>query len=507
MRNLRNVLRVVPWLVLSACGPDAGLALVEGAEALATPPQLLRAKVPIRDQYVVVLAQPSEDLAMTQVAAMADTLVARHGGQVLQVYEKALRGFTARMTESQALALARNPAVASVEEDGLVQIESVQAPPGNWGKDRIDQRTLPLDNQYTYFGTGAGVHAYVISTGIRTTHMDFGGRATGDFSIVSDGLGASDCNGVGTHWAAVVGGNTYGVARGARLHSVRVLNCSGSGTTSGVIAGVDWVTANHIKPAVALLSLGGPASAALDAAVSNSIASGVTYVASAGSSATDACTTSPSRIPAVLTVGSSTSSDGIASFSGTGSCVDLFAPGSSITSAWYTSNTATSTISGSVGAAFAAGAAVLWLEVAPSASPAAVSSALTSNATTGVLTPAPVPPTPNRLLYTGFIGSRLRGGTTVSGISNPLADVRYFRLDVPAGTTQLTFSISGGAGDADLYVKAGALPSTSVFDCAPYLSGNSETCIFNAPAPGPWYVMLHGYASFSGVSLTNTVTQ
>jgi serine protease len=506
MRNLRNALSVLPWLLLGACGPEAGLP-VENTEVVATTAQLVRAQAPIRDQYVVLLSQPSEGKALASVSAVAEELAARHGGRVLHVYEHALRGFTVRMTETQALALARHPAVASVEEDGLVQVNFVQSPPGNVGKDRIDQRGLPLDNQYMYFGTGAGVHAYVISTGIRATHTDFGGRATGDYTNVPDANGTNDCNGVGTHWASVIGGNTYGVARGVRLHGVRVLSCTGSGTTSSVIAGVDWVTANHVKPAVALLNISGPASSALDAAVTNSIAAGVTYVASSGSSAGDACTMSPARVPAVITVGSSTASDGVASFSGTGGCLDLFAPGSNITSAWYNSDTATSTISGSVGAAFAAGAAALWLEVVPTATPAAVSSALTSNSTVGVLTPAPIAPTPNKLLYTGFIGSRLRGGAIVSGIANPAADVRYFRLDVPAGTTKVTFSISGGTGDSDLYVKAGALPSTSTFDCAPYLSGNSETCIFNNPAPGSWYVMLHGFASFSGVSLSSTITQ
>ena len=507
MRNVRRPLMLLPWLILSACHPESEPSPAEApAEATGQTSRLLRAESPVPGQYVVVLAP----LAMGEpedVPALAEALASKHGGQVLQVYQKALRGFSVRMTEAQAIELARHPAVASIEEDAVVRDSLVQSPPGNWGLDRIDQRTLPLDNQYTYFGTGAGVHAYLISSGIRTTHTDLGGRATADFNNIPDGNSSTDCNGVGTHWATVIGGNTYGVAKGARLHSVRVLDCVGSGTLSNILAGVDWVTVNHIKPAVALLNLNMTSvNTTLEAVVRNSIAQGVTYVSTAGIRSVDACTSSPARMPELITVGFSRNTDAVAPFSNFGGCVDLFAPGDGITGGWFNSDTALNTIGGGVGAAVATGAAALWLEVFPTATPASVSSMLTSHATTGALTPTPTAPTPDRLLYTGFIGSRLRGGTAVSGIPNRLGDMRFFRLEVPAGTTRVTFTTSGGTGDVDLYVRAGALPSLSVHDCAPYLTGNAETCTLNSPAAGPLYVMLHGFASFSGVSLSTTVT-
>jgi PKD repeat protein len=248
------------------------------------------------------------------------------------------------------------------------------------------------------------VHAYIIDTGIRTTHNQFGGRATGVFTSVNDGRGTNDCDGHGTHVAGTVGSATYGVAKAALLHAVRVLDCSGSGTYAQVIAGVDWVTQHHIKPAVANMSLSGPFSSAANQAVANSIAAGVTYVVSSGNASIDACSQSPASLPAALTVNASTSTDARASFSNFGTCTDLFAPGVGILSTWNSSNSATGTLSGtSMATPHVTGAAALFLELNPNATPSQIASALLSNATAGAIS-NPGSGSPNRLLYTGFIG-------------------------------------------------------------------------------------------------------
>jgi subtilisin family serine protease len=250
------------------------------------------------------------------------------------------------------------------------------------------------------------VNAYIIDTGIRFTHNEFGGRAGSGFDAV-DGGAADDCNGHGTHVSGTVGGSTYGVAKNVHLVAVRVLDCGGSGTTAGVIAGIDWVTANHVSPAVANMSLGGGASTTLDNAVVAAIASGVSFAVAAGNGnflgiGVNACNSSPARVPAALTVGATNKNDKRASFSNFGSCVDLFAPGVDITSSWYSSNTATNTISGtSMSSPHVAGVAALYLQGNPGASPATVSAALIANATTGVVT-SPGAGSPNRLLFTNY---------------------------------------------------------------------------------------------------------
>ncbi len=345
----------------------------------------------IKGQYIVVLKDGAA-LAPARSAAKAA------GGEIRASYGKALNGFAATLSSTELSKVRANPAVDYVEADRVVKASATQSP-ATWGLDRIDQRNLPLSNSYTYNQDGTGVTVYIIDTGIRTTHSEFEGRASSGFDAV-DGGAADDCNGHGTHVAGTVGSKTYGVAKKVSLVAVRVLDCGGSGSTAGVINGINWVTNNHAARAAANMSLGGGASASLDTAVRNSIAAGVTYALAAGNETTDACTRSPARTAEAITVGSTTNTDAKSSFSNYGSCVDIFAPGSNITSTWNTSDSATNTISGtSMATPHVAGAAALYLQANPTASPQAVRDALVASATQGVVS-NPGPSSPNRLLYT-----------------------------------------------------------------------------------------------------------
>jgi len=357
-------------------------------------------KLAIPGHYIVVLdvdsAGKNGDLFAS--AKASGDLTGAYGGVATDVYAYAINGFSAQMSEEQALNLSRDPRVKFVEEDSVVEASITQNNPP-WGLDRIGQRDLPLNQVYSYTTTGSGVNVYIIDTGIRRTHTQFGGRAFVGFDAVGDGQNTNDCNGHGTHVSGTVGGSTFGVAKAVRLFAVRVLNCSGSGTNSGVIAGVDWVTANHVSPAVANMSLGGGASTALDTAVNNSINSGVTYAIAAGNSNTNAANSSPARVAAAITVGSSTMSDARSSFSNFGSVVDIFAPGSSILSSFNTSDTATATLSGtSMATPHVAGVAARFLQSNPGASPATVRNEIVNQATLNHLSGIPSG-TANRLLF------------------------------------------------------------------------------------------------------------
>ena len=395
-----------PYAVLIMLGISiAGFSIPSQADGVH------RASRPVPDQYIVVLRGPTASFDTVDaegieidVEAEADRLAFKHNGQVERTWSHALKGMVMRMSPAQAEALAKNPRVALVEEDGVIELDATQSP-ATWGLDRIDQQNLPLNNSYVYNKSGSGVTAYVIDTGIRITHSEFGGRASSGFTAINDGNGTNDCNGHGTHVAGTIGSATWGVAKAVALKAVRVLDCSGSGTTSGVISGVNWVTANRTLPAVANMSLGGGASSALDTAVTNSINSGITYAIAAGNSNANACTTSPARVASALTVGATSTNDTRASFSNYGTCLDLFAPGVSIISTWYASNTATNTLSGtSMAAPHVAGAAALYLSSLPGKTPSEVATALNGNATANKVT-SPGTGSPNRLLYTGFIAS------------------------------------------------------------------------------------------------------
>ncbi|MGH3310157.1 MAG: S8 family peptidase [Streptomyces sp.] len=401
MRPLtRRLSALVPAILLTVGMQFAG-SPAQGAPPSPGDVRLASGKSAISNSWIVVLKESTKSNK-----SVAGELTRSNNGRLSHVFRTALNGFSAKMTQAQAQRLATDSRVDYVEQDSKVKVNATQNN-ATWGLDRIDQRDLPLSGTYTYNSTASNVHMYVIDTGLRTSHNEFGGRASIGTDTVGDGQNGNDCHGHGTHVAGTTAGSTYGVAKGASVVGVRVLNCEGSGTNSGVIAGVDWVTSNAVKPAVANMSLGGGANTSLDDAVRNSITSGVTYSIAAGNGnflgiPQNACNSSPARVTEAITVGATDSTDRRASFSNYGTCLDLFAPGVSITSAWKDSDTATNTISGtSMAAPHTAGAAALHLAANPSATPAQVRDALVNGATNGKVQD-PKSGSPNKLLYTLF---------------------------------------------------------------------------------------------------------
>jgi subtilisin family serine protease len=409
-----NLAPLAVLLALAMLAPSVGAQGASGSRGGGQGSDQAQAQVipaperPVDGQYIVVLKDGGDPRSVAAVA----------GVKADHIYTAAVNGFSATLNHGQVTALQHNPNVAYIEGDAEVSLETTQTgsssacSPGSttclpWGLDRIDQRTKDLSGSYTYGNDGKDVTAYIVDTGIRFSHAEFGTRATSGYDAV-DGGSADDCNGHGTHVAGTVGGSTYGVAKNVNLVAVRVLNCSGSGTWSGVIAGLDWIVANHAagQPAVANMSLGGGASSTVDAAVRRVIADGVSMAIAAGNGnqggkAQNACNYSPARVSEAMTIGATNNTDTKASWSNYGTCVDWFAPGVSITSSWYLSATATNTISGtSMATPHTAGVAALYLQGNPGATPQQVRDALYANTTKSVVKSSNT--SNNHLLFTSY---------------------------------------------------------------------------------------------------------
>ncbi|MDD2945768.1 S8 family peptidase [Acinetobacter haemolyticus] len=414
---------------------------------------------PIKNQYIVVL-QAGSDLPAQAAAAIAK----QHGGQVLFTYNRAIRGFAVRIPEQATsaflTAMQKNPQVSYVEEDTLMQTNTITQSNPVWGLDRIDQHNLPLSKSFNYNKTGSGVNAYIVDTGILASHQEFNGRVQTGYSAIADNNGTNDCNGHGTHVAGTVGGSTYGIAKNVGLVPVRVLDCAGSGAMSGVIAGLDWIIQNGRKSAVVNMSLGGSAYSTLDTAIDNLFNNGYVPVVAAGNSNTDACTSSPARAGKAITVAATDSTDTRASYSNYGSCVDLFAPGSQITSAWIGSNSSAATASGtSMASPHVAGVVATMLENNSTATPQSITDQLLNQSTINLIQ-NPMS-SPNRLLYNlidtqtitpvpsiiahisklNATTLRYRNGTWRANVTISVVDSN--NLAVPNATVTGSFSVGG----------------------------------------------------------------
>jgi len=442
----------------------AGGLAVTGAAAQAIDPPATHAfrSKPIPGRYIVVMKQDVAD-----PASQAEAIVRDAGGRGHHRYGRALKGFAATLPDGAVERVRRHPAVDYVEQDQTVSVAATGAESlATWGLDRIDQADRPLDTVYHYNATGRDVTAFIIDTGINSSHTDFTGRVFGGFTTIADGNGTEDCMGHGTHVSGTIGGTTWGVAKQVWLVPVRVLDCTGSGTISDVIAGIDYVANSGIRPAVANMSLGGGLSTALNQAVAGAVAQGVTMVVAAGNSTDDACKYSPASEPSAITVGATTKSDAQATYSNFGSCVDLYAPGSSITSAWIGSPTATNSISGtSMATPHVTGVAALALELTPDASPRAIAAFITQNASPNKLASVGSG-SPNLLLYS-------LASSTPQPVSTPTIAVKT--LDGSATVMSGTRWRAHGIVTVRNVNTLAAVPNVTVH--ARFLPGGSASCV------------------------------
>jgi subtilisin family serine protease len=401
MIRIQGRRRAARFLFTAGLASAAAVTGLAGSASAGTPAALPTGTIlgagtghAIGDSYIVTFS--SRAAVAGRVAATSAALARRYGGAVVDNYTSAVTGFHARMSRLQARRLAANPAVRSVEQDARVTADVTTQTKPTWGLDRIDQEKLPLSGTYTY-RSAAGVTAYVLDTGIRISARDLEGRARNGYDFIDNDKVAQDCNGHGTHVAGTIGGKTYGVAKDVQLVAVRVLDCKGSGSYSAIIKGIDWVTRNAVKPAVANMSLGGSTSKTLNDAVKKSIEAGITYAVAAGNDNRDACKQSPASQPDAITVAATDGADARASFSNFGACVDLFAPGVRIASLSAKSDTGTTTMSGtSMASPHVAGAAALVLGAYPAYTPKQVRDALVANASANRVSDRAG--SPNRLL-------------------------------------------------------------------------------------------------------------
>jgi subtilisin family serine protease len=481
---------------LAACSDQADSPIAPSS----TPaPVRSAAGAAIEGSYVVVLKEGANPRSVAAIAQV----------EPRYVYTAALTGFAAQLNQGQLNALQHNPNVEYIEQDARVQATATQTG-ATWGLDRIDQRALPLNGSFTYTPTGAGVNVYVVDTGILLNHTQFGGRAVSGYDAV-DGGSADDCNGHGTHVAGTVGGSTYGVAKAAKLYAVRVLDCSGGGTNSGVIAGMDWVTANRVSPAAANMSLGGGASTAIDDAIQRMVNAGVTVVVAAGNENTNACNSSPARAASAITVGSTANNDARSSFSNYGTCLDIFAPGTNITSAWHTGTSATSTISGtSMASPHVAGVAALYLQGNPTASPATVTNAILTSATANKVTNA-MTGSPNKLLFSPLTvetGGGTGGSTTTYSGSLSGTGVSAYQPSSSGFTTTGAGShvgkLTGPSGtDFDLYLQRWNGSSWTTVASGEGTT-STESVTYNATAGGTFRWRVYSYSGAGSYSFTLT---